>query len=534
MAGRTRLGRTLLAGTAALATVCCLSSTASGETAAEGLGAPRSAIAAGATLVASPGTNLLANGDAELGAASLRGYDEVIVPGWRVTRGLPTVVRYGAKDLLQQASPGPTDRGRNYFAGGSGGTAQLDQDVPLVAPDGSSLAAGARVTISGWLGGLASSEDEPSVVLTFRGAGGTSLSTATLGPVTLRARRNTTELVDVSRSLAVPRGTTGVRVSLVMRTSATNYDGWLGSVPGNNQAWADDLSLTASRAVRAPSPLTPPTATVPAYEHVFVVMMENQDYDDIIGNTAQAPYLNSLLAHGTSFASMYAEVHPSDPNYLALAAGSTFHVMGDPLETNLAYTIDAPNIGDLVEGAGKTWAAYYQSADGACDNTVHDPYYNDDLPFLYFKDIRDDPARCDSHLLPLPQMAVDLRSTATTPDFVWWSADDCRDMEGCGVTAGDRFLKNTVGEILRSKAWTTQRSLLLITFDEDHYDRERPAQLIPTIALGSAGVKQGYVSDVRYDHYDMLRTIEGALGLGTMTANDLWAEPMSDIFRPGS
>jgi hypothetical protein len=103
-------------------------------------------------------------------------------------------------------------------------------------------------------------------------------------------------------------------------------------------------------------------------------------------------------------------------------------------------------------------------------------------------------------------------------------------MEGCGIKAGDTFLKQTVGEIMASKAWTTQRSLLFVTFDEDRYDKERPAQLIPTIALASTGVKAGYTSPERYDHYNMLRTIEGVLGLGTLTANDLYAEPMSDIF----
>ena len=127
-------------------------------------------------------------------------------------------------------------------------------------------------------------------------------------------------------------------------------------------------------------------------------------------------------------------------------------------------------------------------------------------------------------------MTTDLRTTATTPSFAWWGADDCDDMEGCGIKAGDTFLKGTVDQIMASPAWTTQRSLLVITFDEDRYDKERPAQLIPTIAIGSAGVKQGYTSTVRYDHYNLLRTIEGALGLGTLTKNDLYAEPMADIF----
>jgi Phosphoesterase family len=531
MARRAHSGRIALAAIAALAMVGCLSSTASGDGSAPTAGPQRAASPAPADATAPAGTNLLTNGDAESGASSFRGYDEVIVPGWTVTAGLPTVVRYGVKALLPRSAPGPADRGNSYFAGGSGGPATLEQDVPLVAPNGGSLGIGTTVTIDGWLGGLGSSNDSPSVRLAFRGPGGATLSTATLGPVTHETRHNTTALVQTTRTVGVPKGTTSVLVALVMTTPSTDYDGFNGSVTGNNQAWADNLTLTASGPVRAPAPLTPPTTTVPAYDHVFVVMMENQDYADIIGNSRQAPFLNSLLPKGTSFASMYAEVHPSDPNYLALSAGSTFKVMGNPIEVNLNYTIDARNIGDLVEDAGKTWRAYYQSANGPCDNTIHDPYYNDDLPFLYFKDIRGNAARCNSHLVPLPQMSTDLASASTTPNFVWWGADDCSDMEGCGIKAGDTFLKQTVGEIMASKAWTTQRSLLFVTFDEDRYDKERPAQLVPTIALASTGVKAGYTSVERYDHYNLLRTIEGVLGLGTLTANDLYAEPMADIFN---
>jgi hypothetical protein len=72
------------------------------------------------------------------------------------------------------------------------------------------------------------------------------------------------------------------------------------------------------------------------------------------------------------------------------------------------------------------------------------------------------------------------------------------------------------GAIQRSPAWRTQRSLAIITFDEDGYDHEHPAQRVATLILGSRGVRQGYVSHVRYTHYSLLRTIEAALGLDTL------------------
>jgi hypothetical protein len=530
MTGSRRLGRVLLATAVVTAVAGGLLSSADAGTSGPAIAPASASASVAASRVAHPGTNLLRNGDAETGAYSFRGYDEVVIPGWSVTKGLPTVVRYGIKGFLQRSSPGPSDRGLRYFAGGSGGTGRLYQNVPLVSPHGGPVPRGARVRVSGWLGGVAGSTDDASVKLTFRGTHGSRLGQTRLGRVHRTAERGRSALRHESTAARVPVGTRSVTVTLVLSTSATNYDGPHGSAPGANLAWADDLSLTANAPVRAPRRIHPAKGFVPRYKHVFVVMMENQDYSNIIGDRRKAPFLNSLLSQGTSFASMYAEVHPSDPNYLALSAGSTFHVMGDPIESHRQYLIDARNIGDLVQDAGETWRAYYQGAHGPCDNTIHAPYYNDDLPFLYFQDIRSNTARCDRHLVPLHQMGVDLHSTRTTPNYAWWGANDCRDMEGCGIRSGDSFLRRTVGEIRSSPAWRKQRSILFITFDEDRYDKERPAQLIPTIAIASKGVKKGYVTRVRYDHYNMLRTIEAALQLGTLTKNDLYARPMSNIF----
>src|SRR5262249_53572153 len=185
--------------------------------------------------------------------------------------------------------------------------------------------------------------------------------------------------------------------------------------------------------------------------------------------------------------------HPSDANYLALAGGGAFGVpLTDPLEANPLYTIRAPNIGDLVDASGGTWKAYLESADGPCDDTVHGSYWNDDLPVLYFADVRDRPAYCAAHVVPLDAMAGDLASAATTPSLTWVGADDCDDMEGCGIRAGDRFLAGQLGSIMASAAWRTQRSLAIITFDEDAYDHERPAQRVATLVLGSAGVRAGF------------------------------------------
>jgi YVTN family beta-propeller protein len=184
--------------------------------------------------------------------------------------------------------------------------------------------------------------------------------------------------------------------------------------------------------------------------------------------SGDVPFLNSLRTAGATLTNFYAEEHPSGANYLALAGGSAFGVpLTDPEEENPLYTINAANIGDLVSESGESWKVNLQSANGPCDDTVHGYYWNNGQPMLYFQDVRDRPRYCASHVVPLEELTGDLPNPATTPNFAWIAPDDCSDMEGCGITAGDAFLKTKLTEIMNSPAWRTQRWLAIITFDED-------------------------------------------------------------------
>ncbi len=528
--------------TALAALVCCSAAVVAGVPSAA-LAVPGGAVPGGAVPgrvvprvelashpAARPGTNLLANPGAQAGAASARGWDSVTIPGWQVSSGLPTVVRYGTTHFPVAIGEWPAVPGGQMFAGGAGGTARLRQVVPLRSPAGAPGPGGAHYRLSAWLGGTARSR--AAVTVAFLSAAGRVLARQAIGPVGSASAR--AGLVPRAATGTLPHGTASARITLVLATSLTDIDGPDSPYVGYDRAVADALRFTVSDPVHQPPPLTPPASRVPPYQHVFLFYFENEGFHSVIGNTRQAPYINGLLPRSSLLSQFFAEEHPSDGNYLALAGGSTFGIpLDDPLEENPQYTIRARNIGDRIDAAHETWKAYLQSAAGPCDNTVHGDYWDDDQPMTYFADVIHRPAYCAAHLVPLQSLQTDLASAATTPNFAWVSPNDCTDMEGCGIRSGDQFLARELGEIMRSPAWRTQRSLAIITFDEDGYNHQHPAQRVPTLVLGSAGVRQGYVSPVRYTHYSLLRTIEGALGLGTLTGNDLWAQPANDIFGPG-
>ena len=272
--------------------------------------------------------------------------------------------------------------------------------------------------------------------------------------------------------------------------------------------------------VLAPVTLQAQAASVPVFDHVFVIVMENHSYGEIIGSSA-APYVNSLLPSGALATSYSAVAHPSLPNYLALTGGSTFGVTSDCT----TCWVNASNIGDRLESAGSTWKAYEESMPSACFVGDSYPYAQKHDPFIYFNDIRTNTSRCQSHVVPYTQLATDLRSTTTTPGYSFITPNMCNDMHDCSVGTGDAWLKQQVPAILGSPAFTSQHSLLAITWDED--DSSGTNQ-VATIFSGSGAVG-GTRSAVGYNHYSLLRTLEAARSAGTLTANDAGATPMADL-----
>src|SRR5947209_9115974 len=114
------------------------------------------------------------------------------------------------------------------------------------------------------------------------------------------------------------------------------------------------LSLCLALALVAPK-FTGAHAAAPL-SHVYIIMMENTDYEDVIGNTADAPYINQLANTYSFGANYYGVTHPSEPNYLAAIAGDFFGLHAD----DQTKRYDSQNIVDQLESKGLTWATYQQ------------------------------------------------------------------------------------------------------------------------------------------------------------------------------
>lgn len=189
------------------------------------------------------GSNLITNGNAEAGLGSPSGNDVVAVPGWTTT-GNFTVVQYTAGGGFPgPTSPGPAVRGANFFAGGpdnaaSSATQSLSfagfAGLPGLVDGG-----GVGFTLSGYLGGFETQNDNATLTAEFLNAGATTIGSAAIGSVFAADRGGVTGLLSRSFAGVVPVGTRSVRFTLAM----TRTDG------AYNDGYADNLSFTLTSSV---------------------------------------------------------------------------------------------------------------------------------------------------------------------------------------------------------------------------------------------------------------------------------------------
>src|SRR5690348_6690526 len=114
---------------------------------------------------------------------------------------------------------------------------------------------------------------------------------------------------------------------------------------------APGSSPTTSPTVSTPRVTMPaPAAPVAGPSHIVVVVMENHEYDQVVG-LPDAPFLDGMVGQGVLLSKEFAVTHPSLPNYLALLGGSTFGITSDCTSCH----VSASNLVDQLEASGRTW-----------------------------------------------------------------------------------------------------------------------------------------------------------------------------------
>jgi len=310
--------------------------------------------------------------------------------------------------------------------------------------------------------------------------------------------------------------------------------------------------------------------------HVFVIVLENKGFTTTFGPGTRAPYLADTLTKAGAFLRQYYGIgHASLDNYIAMISGiaptpetqadcgvfADFKQTGtspdgQPIGRGCVYPAPIQTLANQLEARGLTWHAYMEDmgldpsreaatcghpAIGAPDLTEgaapNDQYATKHNPFMYFHSIIDSPS-CDSNVVALTHLEADLKSAAQTPNFSFISPSLCHDAhdtpcvngEPGGLVSADAFLAHWVPIITASPAFRSG-GLLIITFDEANRAdataccNEQPGPNVvnagvegpgggrPGAVLLSPFIAPGTVSDIPYNHYSLLRSVEDIFGV---------------------
>lgn len=242
--------------------------------------------------------------------------------------------------------------------------------------------------------------------------------------------------------------------------------------------------------------------------HTVVVVIENKNYADIVGNSS-APYINGLLANGhtASFTQSISSTHPSQPNYLMLFSGSTQGVSDNYVPADLPFT--TPNLGAEVVNAGLTFIGYSEDLNytGSTDSIVN-KYARKHNPWVNWQGNGINGISPNANR-PFSDFPTDYNQLPVV-SFVIPNLD--HDMHDGTIADGDTWLQNNLGGYIQ---WcTNNNSLFILTTDEAD---NTPSANVLTFFTG-ANTQGGIYNEV-ISHYNVLRTIEDLYRLPVIGAS---------------
>jgi hypothetical protein len=239
---------------------------------------------------------------------------------------------------------------------------------------------------------------------------------------------------------------------------------------------------------------------VEAARPLVVIFMENKERSSIVGNPS-APYMNQLLSQGKDFIHYYGVTHPSLPNYLAIANGSTNGKEGT--DTISAGELQpTPTLWNQLADAGISFNVYEESMPSTCfAGTSSGQYQLKHNPAIPFAAVLDDAAVC-AHVKPYTEGAALAQVNFIAPNM-------CNDTHDCSITTGDDWLKANLPDML------AQDAKVLITYDEgttstngggNVYCVEVYKEITPS------------TNTATFNHYSLLAAIEKQYGLAYLGA----------------
>jgi phosphatidylinositol-3-phosphatase len=285
--------------------------------------------------------------------------------------------------------------------------------------------------------------------------------------------------------------------------------------------------LSSASGPRPAGPPPPPPGVFPLFGHVVLVMEENHSYSEVIGNTANMPYLNSLATQYGLATQYFANTHPSIGNYFMLTTGKI--ITNDDA---FPGTVSDDNIVRDLISAGKTWKSYAESIPsvGYLGGDSY-PYAKRHNILSYFTDVTTSSTQA-KNLVPFSQFSSDLANNQL-PNFSFIVPnllDDAHDPPlSVALDVADFWLKQNIAPLISSPVFQND-GLLIIVFDEANTNDSTNGGGRVAMVVISPKAKAGFQSTTMYQHQSTLRLILHGLGVSTFPATASTAPEMGEFF----
>lgn len=242
----------------------------------------------------------------------------------------------------------------------------------------------------------------------------------------------------------------------------------------------------------------------------MVVMMENKNYSEVIGQADQ-PFTNSLASSYGLATRSYAFGHPSLPNYIDIVSGSNQGVTDDNPPSSHSFP-GAPTVADQLIPAGFSAKAYAENLP-ADPTTSAGEYAVRHFPWEYFP-------RTKMTIADASSLVSDLNG-AGAPDFVWYTPNLIDDEHDGTVQQGDAFLSRFIPQV-QSTAWYRSGGVIIVEWDESDGDSSgingSGGGHVATIVVSAALKAHPAQDSTPVDTAGVLRSIEDAYGVAHIGA----------------
>lgn len=250
---------------------------------------------------------------------------------------------------------------------------------------------------------------------------------------------------------------------------------------------------------------------------VLVFIEENHSLRQMSSGMPYAFSLAMRYGYATNFV---ATRHPSLPNYIAIAGGSTYGISSsaDP-------SSNKPVRGESVFGqairAGKTAVTYADGMPNNCRTTNGgDKYGVRHNPWVYFISERE---LCNRFDVPVDRLGADI-TAGRLPHVGMVIPNNCNNAHDCSLGTADKWFQLWMERIFQGPDWKSGKLAVILTADEDD---KKSGNVILTVVIHPS--QKGNVVKTRLTHYSLSKLLSELTGSPPLI-NAKTAPSMSDAF----